>query len=214
MSLTIPNAVQADSARPERCDFMELILASQSERRKELLNMFGFKYTAVLNDTDESIDENMYTPSGLVEELSKRKADGALKSITDGNKLIIAADTVVSYGGKILGKPIDKSDAKKMLSMLNGSWHDVLTGITLTDGKRYLTAAELTKVKFRELGEWEIDRYIEQYNPMDKAGAYGIQEGAGLFVERIEGDYYNVMGLPVCRLSVMLREFDIYLNRI
>lgn len=190
---------------------MELILASQSERRRELLNMFGVKFTAVSNGTDESIDENIFTPSGLVEELSKRKANDALKLVRIGNKLIIAADTIVSYNGKILGKPIDKSDAKNMLLMLNAAWHNVLTGITLTDGNRYLTGTELTKVKFRELGEWEIDRYIDKYNPMDKAGAYGIQEGAGLFVERIEGDYYNVMGLPVCRLSVMLREFDIYI---
>ena len=189
---------------------MELILASQSERRRELMNMFDIAYTAISTDTDETAGDG-YTPSELVMELSVRKAKSALDMtahITD--KLIIAADTVVSYNGLILGKPSDTADAVHMLGMLGGSWHDVYTGITLTDGVRYVTESELTRVKFRQIDDWEINRYVEKFNPLDKAGAYGIQEGAGLFVERIEGDYYNVMGMPMCKLSVMLREFDIY----
>jgi len=189
---------------------MELILASQSERRRELMNMFDIAYTAISTDTDETVGDG-YTPSEFVMELSVRKAKSALDMtahITD--KLIIAADTVVSYNGLILGKPSDTADAVHMLGMLGGSWHDVYTGITLTDGVKYITAAELTRVKFRQIDDWEINRYVEKFNPLDKAGAYGIQEGAGLFVERIEGDYYNVMGMPMCKLSVMLREFDIY----
>ena len=189
---------------------MELILASQSERRRELMNMFDIAYTAISTDTDETIGDG-YTPSELVMELSKRKADGALEMTAHiADKLIIAADTVVSYDGIILGKPTDNADAVRMLGMLNGSWHDVYTGLTLTDGTRSITAAELTRVKFRHIDDWEIHRYVENFSPLDKAGAYGIQEGAGLFVERIEGDYYNVMGLPMCKLSVMLKEFDIY----
>ena len=190
---------------------MELILASQSARRRELLNLFGIPHTAISTDTDESI-EDFYTPPELVMELSRRKAESALTVIENhGGKLIIAADTVVSYGKDILGKPADLTDAKRMLNMLSGSWHDVYTGITLTDGENYVTEAELTRVKFRQINNREIDHYIENFNPVDKAGAYGIQEGAGLFVERIEGDYYNVMGLPMCKLSVMLKKFDIYL---
>lgn len=209
--MTIPNEVQADSVLQEKCDCMELILASQSERRKELLNMFEVKYTSISTDTDESIDF-ICTPSELVIELSKRKADSALKIYKNaGQQTIIAADTVVSYDGLILGKPNDYEDAKHMLRTLNEKWHDVYTGVTLTDGIKYLSEAELTRVKFREISDTEIENYIKKYNPFDKAGAYGIQEGAGLFVERIEGDYYNVMGLPMCKLSIMLREFGIYI---
>lgn len=190
---------------------MELILASQSERRRELLNMFDVKYKSISTDTDESIDFTC-TPSELVIELSKRKADSALKIYKNaGQQIIIAADTIVSYDGIILGKPTDYENAKYMLNMLNGTWHDVYTGVTLTNGIKYVSEAELTRVKFRKISDMEIENYIRKYNPFDKAGAYGIQEGAGLFVERIEGDYYNVMGLPMCKLSVMLKEFGIYI---
>jgi MAF protein len=190
---------------------MQLILASQSPRRRELLTMLGVPYTTISTDTDESVEEN-YTPPEFVMELSRRKADSALNiTAHNGNELIIAADTIVSYGDIILGKPSDTADAKRMLTMLSGSWHEVYTGITLTDGDKYITEAELTRVKFRNVDIQEIDSYVEKYNPLDKAGAYGIQEGAGLFVERIEGDYYNVMGLPMCKLSVMLKKFDVYL---
>ena len=190
---------------------MELILASQSARRRELLNLFGIPHTAISTDTDESI-EDYYTPPEVVMELSRRKAESAVNVTGNHNgKLIIAADTIVSYEKAILGKPSDLTDAKRMLAMLSGSWHDVYTGVTLTDGEKYITEAELTRVKFRHIDSREINHYIESGNPLDKAGAYGIQEGAGLFVERIEGDYYNVMGLPMCKLSVMLKNFDIYL---
>lgn len=173
--------------------------------------MFGVSYTAISTDTDETIND-ITSPAEFVSAVSKRKADNGLLVIEPCiDKIIIAADTVVSFNDIILGKPIDKSEAKYMLNMLNNEWHEVYTGITLTDGNKYITDTELTKVKFRQLDEWEIDNYIKKYNPIDKAGAYGIQEGAGLFVERIEGDYYNVMGLPMCKLSVMLRNFDIYI---
>lgn len=189
---------------------MEIILASKSERRQKLLDMMGVKYKIIVTDADESAD-GIDRPDRLTLELSKRKAESALKT-AGGGKLIIAADTVVYHCGKIFGKPADESDAKRMLTELNNSTHEVYTGLTVTDGERTVCAAEKTIVKFRNAEEWEIDGYIATGDPMDKAGAYGAQGKAAAFIERIEGDFFNVVGLPVCRLSVMLKEFGIRVN--
>lgn len=188
---------------------MEIILASRSERRQELLKMFNVEYQTVITETDENLDFTCH-PSEFVRIISARKSQSALDVCGKG-KIIITADTIVACGGEILGKPADEADAYRMLSLLSGSWHEVYTGIVITDGDKSVSDVETTRVKFKNLDDREIEKYIKTSKPLDKAGAYGIQDSAALFIERIEGDYYNVVGLPMFRLSTMLREFNIYL---
>ena len=186
---------------------MQIILASKSERRREILQMFGVSFMVLGTDTDETADESL-SPVELVSELSKRKAEAGLKIIKG---IVIGADTIVSCESEIFGKPDDLTDAKRMLQALNNKWHEVHTGITITNGFKTLTETETTRVKFRQVDEWEIEMYLNTCNVLDKAGAYAIQERAGMFIERIEGDYYNIVGLPICRLSVMLRQFGVFI---
>ena len=181
---------------------MKLILASQSPRRKELLGLLGIPFTIQVPQADETMDPND-DPASQVMEVSQRKA----WAVCAGEKnVVIAADTIVVCDGEILGKPHSKEDACRMLSMLSGRSHLVMTGMTVTHDRHTLSCTEITEVFFRELSQEEIMRYVESGEPMDKAGAYGIQGGAALFVEKIDGDYYNVMGLPVCRLTQMLKQ--------
>lgn len=187
---------------------MDIILASQSPRRKELLNQMGLKGFKVTSpDVDEDIDENMH-PSLMVEELSLRKAK-AVAAHADSDAIVIAADTVVALEGTVLGKPVDERDAFTMLSALSANRHYVYTGYTVVQGSRIETAHEVTAVDFRELSPDEIEHYIATGEPMDKAGAYGIQGLGALLIDRIEGDYFNVMGLPIQRLSRTLAEFGL-----
>ncbi|MCL2518605.1 MAG: Maf family protein [Oscillospiraceae bacterium] len=186
---------------------MTIILASKSERRREILTMFGVNFTVLGTDTDETADET-WSPVELVRELSKRKAEAGVQ-LAKG--ITIGADTIVSCGGEIFGKPADLADAKRMLSTLNNKWHEVHTGITITTGIKTITEVETTRVKFRQVDDWEIETYLQTCIVLDKAGAYAIQERAGMFIERIEGDYYNIVGLPICRLSMMLKEFGVYI---
>lgn len=182
---------------------MDIILASQSPRRKELLGQMGlrgFKITSP--EVDETVEEHM-PPAQVVEELSRRKAL-AVAGHADPDDLIIAADTVVALEGAVLGKPADQRDAFAMLSALSGNRHYVYTGLTVIQGDQVVTQHECTTVTFRELEPEEISHYIATGEPMDKAGAYGIQGYGALFIEGISGDYYNVMGLPVCRLGQIL----------
>ena len=181
---------------------MEIILASQSPRRKELMGLFHMPFIVRVSQADESMDSSL-TPAEAVAVVSRRKAEAIAR---DADDVVIAADTIVVLGNEILGKPRDAADASRMLHLLSGRDHQVMTGMTLLRGEKCLVCTEITDIHFRELSDREIDAYIRTGEPMDKAGSYGIQGGAALFADRLVGDYYNVMGLPVCRLGMLLRD--------
>lgn len=176
-----------------------LILASKSPRRKELLSLITNDFVIRSADVDESLPENI-SPAKAVEYLSKIKAI-PFKNDVD---TVIGADTVVAADGKILGKPADRKDAYNMLKMLSGKYHSVFTGVTVIKPNSIQTLSVETKVKFFELTDSEIYNYTETGECDDKAGAYGIQGKGALLVEKIEGDYFNVVGLPVSTLNKML----------
>ena len=176
---------------------MNLILASGSPRRKELLSLFGLPFVIRAADIDETMDQNK-APFDEVARVSRLKALAVPREEED---IVIAADTIVVLGGTVLGKPHSREEAIKMLTALSGRDHQVMTGCTVIRGEKTKTFTEVTDLHFRPLREAEILRYVDSGEPMDKAGAYGIQGGAALFCEKIVGDYYNVMGLPVCRLG-------------
>ena len=187
---------------------MELILASRSPRRRELLERMGLRdFRIVTPDIDEHMERQL-PPEELVRRISAEKAR-AVREQAGGDAIVIAADTVVALDGAVLGKPEDDLEAFKMLSTLSGNRHQVYTGLTVLRGEERHTVSEETTVTFRELSSEEIDRYIATGEPMDKAGAYGIQGYGALLVEGIQGDYYNVMGLPVCRLGCLLRQLGV-----
>ena len=181
---------------------MNLILASGSPRRKELLSLFGVPFTVRAADIDETMDPNK-APFNEVARVSRLKALAVPREKDD---VVIAADTIVVCGSAVLGKPHSREEAIRMLTALSGRDHQVMTGCTVVRGEKAETFTEVTDLHFRPLGEAEIARYVDSGEPMDKAGAYGIQGGAALFCEKIVGDYYNVMGLPVCRLGQVLRK--------
>ena len=182
---------------------MKIILASQSPRRKELLERMGIQdFETISPNVDESAFHGL-PPEELVRRLSAEKAAAVAGKVGE-DAIVIAADTVVALEGAVLGKPADELDAFKMLSALSGVRHQVYTGVTVCRGGEKRTAHGGTVVTFRELSEEEIEHYIATGEPMDKAGAYGIQGYGALLIQGISGDYYNVMGLPVCRLSGML----------
>ena len=180
---------------------MQLILASASPRRKELLSLFGIPFVIRVADIDETMDPDK-APFDEVARVSRCKAMAVDAQPGD---VVIAADTIVVCEGKVLGKPKNQEEAARMLNLLSGRDHQVMTGCTVLRSGRAETFTDVTDLHFRTLGEKEIDRYIASGEPMDKAGAYGIQGGAALFCEKMNGDYYNVMGLPVCRLWQTLR---------
>lgn len=188
----------------------QIILASGSPRRREILEQIGLPFAVVPSQADETMSEGI-SPSMAVQSLSLLKAADVAKT-QPKDALVIGADTVVVFDDEILTKPRDKEDAKKMLSRLSGNCHSVLTGLTVLrcrDGKS-ISVTEETKVYFKELSEREIESYVNTNEPMDKAGSYGVQGLGGLFVEKLDGDYYNVVGLPLARLGKILREeFDI-----
>lgn len=181
---------------------MNLILASGSPRRKELLSLFGVPFTVRAADIDETMDPNK-APFDEVARVSRLKALAVPREKDD---VVVAADTIVVCGSAVLGKPHSREEAIRMLTALSGRDHQVMTGCTVVRGEKAETFTEVTDLHFRPLGEAEIARYVDSGEPMDKAGAYGIQGGAALFCEKIVGDYYNVMGLPVCRLGQVLRK--------
>lgn len=184
---------------------MQLILASQSPRRRELLGLTRLDFVVRVADIDETMDPAK-PPFDEVARVSRKKALAVQRGTDD---VVVAADTIVVCGDQVLGKPKDTDDAFRMLSMLSGRDHQVMTGMTVLRGDELITATEVTNIHFRELTEHEIRAYIATGDPMDKAGAYGIQSGAALFVTGIEGDYYNVMGLPICRLAMILRSLGL-----
>ena len=182
---------------------MDIILASKSPRRRALLEQMGVKDFRILTpDIDEHMDREL-PPAELVRQISLEKAQ-AVAAQADPNAVIIAADTVVALDGVVLGKPADEEEAFRMLSLLSGNRHQVYTGLTVLRGEQVFSQWEETAVTFRSLTAEEIEAYIATGEPMDKAGAYGIQGYGALFIEGIIGDYYNVMGLPVCRLGQIL----------
>ena len=181
---------------------MALILASQSPRRQDLLKLFHIPFVVRVADIDEAMDPEK-APFDEVARVSRLKALAVNREEDD---IVIAADTIVVVAGKVLGKPHSEAEAKAMLSLLSGRDHQVMTGVTVLRGNRCETVTEVTDIHFRPLSENEIDAYVRSGEPMDKAGAYGIQGGAALFAEKMVGDYYNVMGLPVCRLWQMLQK--------
>jgi len=185
-----------------------IILASNSPRRRELLGQIGLAFTVSPTDVDESICSGE-SPKDYAERLALEKARAAASRVRTG--IVIAADTIVVVGGSIFGKPADAHDARRMLTELSGREHEVVTGLAVVDATsgRFSVRTSVTKVTFRTLSEREIDAYIATREPLDKAGAYGIQERGALLVEKIEGCYSNVVGLPLSLLGEMLREFDI-----
>ena len=182
---------------------MRIILASQSPRRR-----MGIENFLVRPAQGEEIFDPTLTPAQLVESLSRQKAE-EISAGAGPEDLIIAADTVVSIDGRVLGKPRDPEDAAAMLAALSGREHTVYTGVTVRRGGETVTEHEATAVRFRPLTEEEIADYVATGEPMDKAGAYGIQDYGALLVEGISGDYFNVVGLPVCRLGRILTRFGV-----
>lgn len=188
---------------------LRIILASQSPRRRQLLEQIGLEHFEVLAaDADETYDPSL-PPEKIVASISRQKAE-AVRPLAEG-ALIITADTMVFMDGLRLGKPRSQEEAREMLSALSGRTHQVCTGVSVCRGERMETRTETTAVTFRELTQDEIWGYIRTGDPMDKAGAYGVQGKAALFVSGIRGDYFNVMGLPLHLLGRMLGEFGVEL---
>ncbi len=181
---------------------MQLILASASPRRRELLSLFQIPFAVRSADIDETMDP----AASPEEEVGRVSALKAWAVPAEPGDVVIAADTIVVCQGQVLGKPHSREEARRMLRLLSGRDHQVMTGCTVLSPRGRETFTEITDLHFRELTDAEIDRYVAGGEPMDKAGAYGIQGGAALFCTGMQGDYYNVMGLPVCRLYQSLKK--------
>lgn len=173
-----------------------IILASASPRRKEILELADLKFDIMPSNAQEITTKT--APNEVVMELASIKAKDIYKK-SEKQSMIVGADTVVAYQGQILGKPADKADAKRMLTMLSGQTHEVYTGVCIIEDGKTKTFYEETKVTFYEISDEQIDHYIKTGEPMDKAGSYGIQGKAAVFIKGIEGDYYNVVGFPIAR---------------
>lgn len=188
---------------------MDIILASASPRRQELLQRMGLDFIIRTAPHDETM--NLFsTPSDEVARVSRLKAQ-AVYPLCHEDDIIVAADTIVVCDGRIMGKPRSENDAFSMLRRLSGREHQVMTGLTVAQGDNTETVTVTTTLRFRPLSDTEIRNYIATGEPMDKAGAYGIQGIASMFVVGLDGDYYNVMGLPICTLTLMLRKHGVKL---
>lgn len=179
-----------------------LYLASSSPRRSEILKMAGYEFTAEPANVSETVLRGT-PPIQIVEQLSARKAETLAKLHPDDT--ILAADTIVVFKGRILGKPKDMEMAKAMLKVLSGNVHQVYTGYTIIYGKKFYCSHEVTSVEFYPLTQKEIEDYVATGEPLDKAGSYGIQGRGALFVKRINGDFYNVVGLPIAKINRILQ---------
>lgn len=173
-----------------------IILASASPRRKEILELADLEFDVMPSDAQEITTKT--APNEVVMELASIKAKDIYKK-SEKQSMIVGADTVVAYQGQILGKPTDEADAKRMLTMLSGQTHEVYTGVCVIEDGKTKTFYEETKVTFYEISDEQINHYIKTGEPMDKAGSYGIQGKAAVFIKGIEGDYYNVVGFPIAR---------------
>ena len=188
----------------------KIVLASGSPRRQELLARIGITdFDIRVPEAEESYPAGL-TPQQIVEYISREKADAAAKLCTP-DESVITADTMVFLDDQRLGKPADEADALRMLTALQGRHHTVCTGVTVRQGDRSLTESETTEVYFRPAAEAELRAYIATGEPMDKAGSYGVKGKGALLVEKLNGDFFNVMGLPVLRLSRMLAQFGVNL---
>ncbi|MBQ7761484.1 MAG: septum formation protein Maf [Clostridia bacterium] len=181
---------------------MKLILCSQSPRRREILGMLGVPFEVRVANIDEAIDQSKPIASEI-KGLAKKKA---LAIEMKEDEVLLSFDTVVCDGSLVMGKPKDRDEAIKMLQGYSGKGHGVITGICVRTKDKLYTDSEYTMVYFRELTNTEIEHYVDSYKPYDKAGGYGIQELAGSFVKKIDGDFYNVVGLPLCRLCEILKK--------
>jgi septum formation protein len=187
-------------------NWLEIVLASGSPRRQELLRQVGLSFRVIPSGVDEQVAEPL-APGALVEHLALAKARDV--AAREPGALVLGADTIVVVDGRILGKPKDRADAIAMLQSLSGRSHQVMTGVALIGGGRELVGHEETTVSFVPLTQRQIERYVDSGEPMDKAGAYGIQGRASAMINGIEGDYFTVVGLPLCRTAQMLSEFGI-----
>lgn len=189
---------------------MRIVLASKSPRRREILSSLGLKFDIVSADADESSD--ITDPAALVRELSLRKGRATRELLRardewDENTLVIASDTVVAIDGEILGKPHDDADAARMLRLLSGTSHHVISGISLLMGDREIADFDDTSVIFDDMTPAEIDWYVQSGEPRDKAGAYAVQGLASIWIKGLQGCYFNVVGLPVHKLNTLLNAF-------
>jgi septum formation protein len=183
----------------------KLILASASPRRAEILTAVGWEFEKHTADVDETELPNE-KPADYVQRLAVEKA--AVVAEKYKNQLVLGADTIVVIENQIVAKPKDLADARRMLRILSGNWHDVLTGVAIVKDKEISTGLQRTQVKFAELVEAEIEFLIERGEPLDKAGAYAVQAQAALFIEQIKGDYWNVVGLPVSLVYELVRQIN------
>lgn len=172
----------------------KLLLASGSPRRAEILNSVGWPFETAVPDADESLIGGE-SPEDYVQRLAVSKAETV--SATRQDLLVLAADTTVVIDGQIIGKPVDLADARQMITMLSGKWHEVLTGVAVLKNTETTVGLQRTRVKFADMNDAEIDFLVEKGDPLDKAGAYAVQAQAAMFIEAIEGDYWNVVGLPI-----------------
>ena len=181
-----------------------LILASKSPRRQEILKKYGYNFEILISNANENVDN--LSAKNMVEYLSRIKALSVYEMVNE-NHVVIGADTIVEFNGKILGKPKTQTEAYDMLKSMSGKTHNVYTGITVVTKNKCITESVLSTVKFNNLSEDFILEYIKTGSPMDKAGAYGIQDGN--IVKNYNGSYYNIVGLPIERLSEILLNFGI-----
>jgi len=184
-----------------------VVLASGSPRRRQLLELIGIEHEVVPSNIDETMRPREM-PRRHAERLAREKASAVANRQPD--RITIAADTIVVINKKVLGKPVDTEDARRMLSMLSGREHTVITAVAVARGRKLRSAIEEVRVKFRRLRDDEIDAYIATGEPMDKAGAYGIQGYGATIVECVDGDYFAVMGLPLARLVTLLRDLGVH----
>ena len=190
---------------------MRLILASGSPRRRELMEMLCPAGLEIIPAAGEEAADPTLPPDELVKALSGAKAAEVAARCAAPDDVVIGADTIVVLDGAVLGKPRDAADAARMLRALSGRTHTVYTGVTVLRGSETLRHAERTEVRFRALSDAEIARYVATGEPLDKAGAYGAQGYASLFVEHLDGDFFNVMGLPLCALGKLLNSLGVNL---
>jgi septum formation protein len=188
-----------------KVELPKVILASGSPRRTEILTSVGWEFTKDAPDIDET-ELPGETPAVYVQRLARAKAEAVAER--HPGEIVLGADTTVVIDGQIIGKPVDMADARRMLQMLSGRWHEVLTGVAIVRNRDSHVGLQRTRVKFAEMTAAEIDFLAEHGDPLDKAGAYAVQAQAALFIEKIEGDFWNVMGLPVSLVYRLVRRTD------